>query len=411
MIEVINEQSRLVLEYFPDNFSGGVSWVDHKLKEDGEVTFGRTFTFSQDQLLVDPDIELEHETGRRFLLALLEGDYFRIDKSILNIQFDLLLHKSLNISKKFFVAIGNVSIFRKIDHLIAEPIIVGGDMEGAIPLKDFYVLLRVFPTKTTLEHYAHSRISRILKDYFGTMSDAERKLEDHLNRNSAETFRRDISERDEGSQASPASILDEYEIIKFEYIRDKMTAMLKESEPYKEKDWQRLIVKLLLLIFPKYVAVLENLQIKDYYSSLSKTTDRFIDLTLVDANGNIDIIEIKKPFSNCLLSTSPYRDNYIPKKELSGAVMQVEKYVFHLNKWGVEGEREINRKRAAELPPGMQIKIANPKAMIILGRDKDFAAGQKFDFEIIKRKYANIVDIMTYDDLLQRLENIIAKFK
>ena len=49
--------------------------------------------------------------------------------------------------------------------------------------------------------------------------------------------------------------------------------------------------------------------------------------------------------------------------------------------------------------------------MIILGRDHNFAADQKFDFEIIKRKYANIVDIMTYDDLLQRLENIIAKFK
>lgn len=45
---------------------------------------------------------------------------------------------------------------------------------------------------------------------------------------------------------------------------------------------------------------------------------------------------------------------------------------------------------------------------LILGRDKDFDDRQKFDFEIIKRKYANIVDIMTYDDLLRRLDNIIA---
>jgi hypothetical protein len=46
--------------------------------------------------------------------------------------------------------------------------------------------------------------------------------------------------------------------------------------------------------------------------------------------------------------------------------------------------------------------------MLILGRDKDFDEKQKFDFEIIKRKYTNIVDIMTYDDLLRRLDNIIA---
>ena len=45
--------------------------------------------------------------------------------------------------------------------------------------------------------------------------------------------------------------------------------------------------------------------------------------------------------------------------------------------------------------------------MLILGRNKDFDDRQKFDFEIIKRKYSNIVDIITYDDLLRRLDNII----
>ena len=61
----------------------------------------------------------------------------------------------------------------------------------------------------------------------------------------------------------------------------------------------------------------------------------------------------------------------------------------------------------------MQIRITNPKAMIILGRDRRqdgapaLESAQTFDLEIIKRKYANMMDIMTYDDLLRRLENII----
>lgn len=88
--------------------------------------------------------------------------------------------------------------------------------------------------------------------------------------------------------------------------------------------------------------------------------------------------------------------------------MQVEKYLFHLSKWGIVGERSIQEKRKAELPSDFVVKITNPKAMLILGRDKNFDARQKLDFEIIKRKYANITDIMTYDDLLRRLDNIIA---
>ncbi len=88
--------------------------------------------------------------------------------------------------------------------------------------------------------------------------------------------------------------------------------------------------------------------------------------------------------------------------------MQVEKYLFHLSKWGREGEKEILKKRKSELPVDFEIKITNPKAMIILGRDSDFTNDQQFDFEIIRRKYANIIDIMTYDDLFRRLDNIIA---
>ncbi len=32
---------------------------------------------------------------------------------------------------------------------------------------------------------------------------------------------------------------------------------------------------------------------------------------------------------------------------------------------------------------------------------------QLLDFEVIKRKYANMMDIITYDDLLRRLDNTI----
>lgn len=170
----------------------------------------------------------------------------------------------------------------------------------------------------------------------------------------------------------------------------------------------------ILLIFPKYIAVLENVQIEDRYSKPRTIRDRFIDLALVDANGNLDVIEIKKPFDDVLLSRGTYRDNFVPTKELSGSIMQAEKYLFHFSKWGVAGEAKLTKKYAQDLLPGMTIRITNPKAMVILGRDQKQGGGtvfddqQAFDLEVIKRKYANMMDILTYDDLLRRLDHMIA---
>ena len=92
--------------------------------------------------------------------------------------------------------------------------------------------------------------------------------------------------------------------------------------------------------------------------------------------------------------------------------MQAEKYLFHLSKWGVKGEDILTKKYAADLPAGMRVRISNPKAIVIVGRDQisgaSMTGSQLLDFQVIKRKYANMMDIITYDDLLRRLDNTIA---
>ena len=134
-------------------------------------------------------------------------------------------------------------------------------------------------------------------------------------------------------------------------------------------------------------------------------------------NGNIDVIEIKKPEVDILLRKTLYRGNYVPTGTLSGTIMQVEKYLFHLNKGGPATEEKITLKFRKLLPPNLRIRITNPKAMCILGRDRKdnghpiFNEGQSGDLEVIKRKYANMIDIITYDDLLRRLDSILASLK
>ena len=399
MIKISRQKDRLLLIYQPDRFNDP-RWLDERLKQDGAVTLRRTFTFTSADLVSQvAQTDGDDDDERIFVLGVLEGSYYKVSREILGLKHDLMLNSAMKLEPGTFIAQREISVFRRIDELIDEPIIVGGNDASALPLADFQHLLKTFPTTTELTHYARSRIARVLKDYFGTLSDAEDRLNRHL------------ESKKKLAAHSRESLLANFELQKFEYIRAELKSMLTAVESYTEKDWQKKILGLLLLIFPKYIAVFENVHVKDFYSHPDKVSDRYIDLMLVDANGNIDIIEVKKPFPNALLSRNKYRNNYTPRNELAGTIMQAEKYLFHLSKWGSAGEQEIYRKRKSELPAGIELKITNPKALILLGRDNDFNGEQRFDFEIIRRKYANMLDIMTYDDLLRRLENIIVMIK
>jgi Domain of unknown function (DUF4263) len=258
-----------------------------------------------------------------------------------------------------------------------------------------------------LNRYAAARVSNVIGDYITPLKDARAQYEAYLNR------RR--STMTDAALAQPELL--QTEIEKYVFIRDTIAEWLRDGATRSEGDWQKMILNFLLLIFPKYVAVLSNVKVVDADSTPGATKDRFIDLALIDAAGNIDVIEIKKPFDDALMGRTPYRDNYIPTKELSGSIMQAEKYLFHLSKWGLAGEKTLTQRYAAKLPLGMGIRITSPKAMIILGRDRRpngspaLDASQQLDLEIIKRKYANMIDILTYDDLLRRLDNIIASLR
>lgn len=126
------------------------------------------------------------------------------------------------------------------------------------------------------------------------------------------------------------------------------------------------------------------------------------------ANGTVDVIEIKKPFERGLVSKGRYRDNHVPVRELTGSIIQAEKYLFYLSKAGRDGEIAITEAHSKDLPSGIEISISNPKAFILAGRDSNLSSKERFDLEFARRAYSNVTDIISYDDLLRRVENIIA---
>ena len=412
MLKFLSTDKGVDFEYQQDK---GINnkWVMNSLKENQEVQIAsRIFSFQINDLLLYEeniqDIDGDDHVFR-FKFGTYQGDYLRIPGRVLNSKNDLLIGREVTLKRSIFAAERNISIFGWISKLLehSDPIVIGGNRPDSIPWSVFEELIKKFPNTGELNRYAGSRVQTILAQYLNGMKDVRSSYEKNLNKSSSSNKITELKINiDELKKA---------EIEKYIFIQKMIKDFLKTKQNLSENEWQKLMLNFLLLLFPKYIKILEKITVYDHYTNSQKIIKRQIDVGLVDANGNLDIIEVKKPFDDKIFRKGKYRDNSIPTAELSGSIMQAEKYLFHLSKWGVAGEKKLTETYASILPNGMKIRISSPKAIIIVGRDEIAGAkmsdSELLDFEVIKRKYANVMDIITYDDLVRRLDNTIAALK
>lgn len=393
MITFYKQQTSLILKYEAVNKPS--NWVIHELNEKNSVTITSVFTFNAADSITIIDIEVDEELyAIDFKIGELVDQYYKIDGRILSTSIDIYFHKDINLRPNMFLAEKRISVFQKINEILTEDCYIGGEYQNNIPLSEFENLIKNFPNYYELQRYTSARLSGILRNYFDNVSDGEAKFEKYM--------RTKIS-------IQGSNLLNQFqdsELAKYKEIKDKLLTMLDEEDQYIEKQWQSEILQILQLLFPKYIRVFEEAPVYDPYNK----TNRRLDFILVDSNGHIDIVEIKRPRGNNIITENVYRNNHIPMRELSGSVMQIEKYIYYLNKWGTKGEETLTKKYIAQLPPEMTLKIINPTGLIIMGRENDLTASQLSDLEIIKRKYRNIIDIITYDDLISRTNLMIQKF-
>lgn len=391
MIEFIEKDSSVILSYYGE-FPGS-AWVFNELKKTGYVKISKAFKFTRKELISSHEPDDEY-TNIEFRFADLDGGYYCIPREILSIKSDLFIHKDIKLTRRLFVAERGISIFPKIDSLVSKSVYLGGDEEGAIPLVVYDKLLKNFPNTYELNRYASARIDSVLSSYIDTNEDYDELYQKYLNGK--------ISKKGVDLQFKYS----ELELTKYRNILDQLNSMLADEVSYTEAQWQQELLQIIQLLYPKYIHVFKECPVRDTYSN----TTRKIDYLLVDSSGNADIVEIKKPFGRCIVTERTYRDNHIPLRELSGTVMQLEKYIFYLNKWGRKGEQRLTELYKEELAENFQIKITNPGGIVIMGRKIGLSEVQLQDFEVIKRKYKNVIDILTYDDLIERLEATISRW-
>ena len=384
MIEFRKVNNDVILHYTSENQS--VEWIYHELDKSGHVPIAKAFKLTNKELITP--ISDTSQMSVDFKVAEVKDDYYCFPNSILSIEHDLYIHQDIKLERKVFVAERGISVFAKLAKISDDAIFIGGNIENAIPESVFQNLLASFPNTYELNHYASARISAIVSSYINTKEDYEERYQKYLNKK--------VSKKGSNLKLQFTDI----EILKYTSLLEKLQTMLDDEGAYTEAQWQEELLQIILLLYPKYIHVFKEAPVRDTYNN----SNRNIDYLLVDSSGNTDIIEIKKPFDKCIVTKRTYRDNYIPLRELSGTVMQIEKYIFYLNKWGKKGEEKLTETYKTALPDNFEIKITNPSGIIIMGRKKGLSDAQLQDFEVIKRKYKNVIDIITYDDLIERLE-------
>ncbi|OQS31258.1 Shedu immune nuclease family protein [Chromobacterium haemolyticum] len=394
-VEFVAHGNKLYLIYRPRI---DASWVYNRFARGEPLDIKGTFhltvaDLAEDQANRNPN---DLDDGEfRFVVATAKGKYFVFKPEIVEVSVPVLVARDVKPTWKWFSAETKVSVLKLLAELKPSRIVIGGEATDAIPVFQYEKLVEQFPTPYELKRYVRSRLSVVFRELSDAKVDAEAAL------------RKYVAKR---VTAKPQNLIQpfrELEVSKYKFLQQQLTEMLAAAEGYSELQWQEQILDIVRLLNPKYIAALTSVSIKDTITG----GRRQVDILLVDANGNVDAIEIKKPFKAKIVTETTYRDNHVPHRELAGTLTQVEKYLFHLNRWGTAGEEQLTKRLKEKLPTGLKIRIVNPCGLIIMGRDNDLTDQQKADFEIFRRQNKNVVDVVTYDDLLRRLERVLTQFE
>lgn len=396
MINFENIDNKLILVYKPYN---GNQWLIEKLENDMYYYLRHVFYMTKDDCYnLDQD---KNDNCVRFIIGEREGDYFRLKSTIFDINHNFYFSTDFNFQIGTFLAFDKISIINKIDEIITEDIYVGGEIGEKKGLTNgaYEILVKNFPNKAETFKYQHQRISVLLKEFLPLKKDFEGEYDKYIQRKNKrlKTYNK--------SSNNLKNINLEIEIQQFSNALKELKWMLDNMDAYDEHIWQEKIQGIIQLLYPKYILYDKEHTFKGIDGNYKRP-----DFLLVDASGFVDILELKKPTTPILTKQASYRNNYVPVKDLSGSIQQIQKYIYCLTKLDDKTDEFFVNLRA-KLPEKVIPTVLNPQGILLIGRSSQFNEQQIQDFEIIKRQYKNVADILTYDDLVLRLENVVNGLK
>ena len=167
------------------------------------------------------------------------------------------------------------------------------------------------------------------------------------------------------------------------------------GEATSESNWGKFLLKNLFLVDSKYLKAIPELNVV-------LAGARKVDFGLVDYQGHLDIFEIKKPVTK-LLAPKQDRGNFYFHPDMTKAITQAEKYLYQ-----AEGKRDTLEKDIL-VEKELSVKVIKPRAILLIGDSGQLDTEKKqIDFRILRNSLKNI-EIILFDELLDRLKNLKGK--
>jgi len=136
---------------------------------------------------------------------------------------------------------------------------------------------------------------------------------------------------------------------------------------------------------------------------------------LLKTKGNISKIlfcEIKTHLPNLLIEAYDRPGVFVPAKDLRGAVAQIQKTIHKVT---LKLQENFHRPTTENGDPtGEEILFVKPRGIVVIGRLDDFKTDAGINFEKLSsfelyRQQVNGIEIITFDELFERVKFIVEK--
>ena len=259
----------------------------------------------------------------------------------------------------------------------------GRDLKNDIVANAFSIIYPEFFTQERSDAYVAGTLSRML----------DGKIVSRLSSDDRDAINKFLPDYIASESLSTVNFLNAASQVK---TLKELASELEEAldKAYSENWWQTYIKKNILIIQQGYISAIEKMNV-----TIGNT--KYPDFMLVTHDNYLDILEIKKP-NTSLLKYDSSRKNYYWDTEPSKALVQTENYIEFVQNHADTVRNYIRDNFSLDL------KVLRPRGIILAGDTRKFTdQKERDDFRLLSLSSKN-VSFVTYDELLNRLQNYIS---
>jgi hypothetical protein len=198
-----------------------------------------------------------------------------------------------------------------------------------------------------------------------------------------------------------SGLLKNAQLITLQEIIKKFEKLLVENPA--ESSWQKFFDEYITLFDTRYVHKID-------YKNIATGITKYPDLVLVDIYGYIDFYELKKSGTEIIKYDESHKTWYW-SKDVSMVISQVTDYLQRAKENSLSYARSIKTETETETEEGLTVNIINPRAIIVIGTTNQLDTEKKRNQFKTLREGLKDIEFVLYDELLDRLKNLLDKIK